>query len=143
MEKRNKVLSKLPDHEDLFKTGEKIQKGYWSVHHSLKFSFFHSFALVKYLIKKFSIKFFIFHNYWLSFFSSFHSQFIKGIHFQLDTSFDFSFRNLLLSSFSCIKIDFLCFIPLLNFGHYGIRRFKNPFRKVNIFFFLSTTKVYC
>jgi hypothetical protein len=27
-EKRNKVLSKLPDHEDLFKTGEKIQKGY-------------------------------------------------------------------------------------------------------------------
>ena len=26
--KRNKVLSKLPDHEDLFKTGEKIQKGY-------------------------------------------------------------------------------------------------------------------
>jgi hypothetical protein len=28
LEKRNKVLSKLPDHEDLFKTGEKIQKGY-------------------------------------------------------------------------------------------------------------------
>ena len=28
IEKRNKVLSKLPDHQDLFKTGEKIQKGY-------------------------------------------------------------------------------------------------------------------
>lgn len=28
LEKRNKILSKLPDHEDLFKTGEKIQKGY-------------------------------------------------------------------------------------------------------------------
>lgn len=26
--KRSKILSKLPDHEDLFKTGEKIQKGY-------------------------------------------------------------------------------------------------------------------
>jgi hypothetical protein len=31
LEKRNKILSKLPDHEDLFKTGEKIQKGYWSL----------------------------------------------------------------------------------------------------------------
>ena len=29
LEKRNKILSKLPDHQDLFKTGEKIQKGYW------------------------------------------------------------------------------------------------------------------
>ena len=28
LEYRNKVLNKLPDHEDLFKTGEKIQKGY-------------------------------------------------------------------------------------------------------------------
>jgi len=28
LEKRNKILSKLPDHQDLFKTGEKIQKGY-------------------------------------------------------------------------------------------------------------------
>jgi hypothetical protein len=28
LEKRSRILSKLPDHEDLFKTGEKIQKGY-------------------------------------------------------------------------------------------------------------------
>ena len=28
IEKRNRLLSKLPDHFDLARTGEKIQKGY-------------------------------------------------------------------------------------------------------------------
>lgn len=31
----NKMLSKLPDHFDISKTGEKIQKGYWDIFYKI------------------------------------------------------------------------------------------------------------